>query len=66
MDEQRVQLVKRDSLLPALAQRVHLVVRRQGVTAIIATHDPVLLGFADRVLELHDGELVTGAQPAVV
>ena len=34
------------------------IVRRQGVTAIIATHDPVLLGYADRVLELHDGELV--------
>ena len=29
-----------------------------GVTAVVATHDPVLLGFADHVLELRDGALV--------
>ena len=34
------------------------LVRSQGVTAVVATHDPVLLGFADRVLELRDGALV--------
>jgi putative ABC transport system ATP-binding protein len=41
------------------------IVRRQGVTAIIATHDPVLMGFADRVLELHDGEVVSQHTQAV-
>ncbi len=33
------------------------VVRREGVTAIVATHDPAMLDVADRVLELRDGEL---------
>ena len=33
------------------------VVRTEGVTAVVATHDPVMLDVADRVLELRDGEL---------
>jgi putative ABC transport system ATP-binding protein len=33
------------------------VVRTEGVTAVVATHDPALLDLADRVLEIHDGEL---------
>jgi putative ABC transport system ATP-binding protein len=33
------------------------VVRTEGVTAIVATHDPALLDLADRVLLIHDGEL---------
>src|SRR3954468_6833530 len=33
------------------------VVRTEGVTAVVATHDPVMLDGADRVLELRDGEL---------
>ena len=45
------------------------VVRGEGVTAIVATHDPVLIEVADRVIELRDGELVeptavaTGSMP---
>jgi putative ABC transport system ATP-binding protein len=34
------------------------VVRTEGVTAIVATHDPVMLDVADQILELRDGELV--------
>jgi putative ABC transport system ATP-binding protein len=37
------------------------VVRREGITAIVATHDPMMLDVADRVLELRDGRL---AEPA--
>jgi putative ABC transport system ATP-binding protein len=33
------------------------VVRTEGVTAVVATHDPLLLDIADRVLELRDGKL---------
>src|SRR3954471_12250411 len=33
------------------------VVRTEGVTAIVATHDPVMLEVADRVVELRDGQL---------
>lgn len=33
----------------------------QGIAAIVATHDPLLVARADRVIELHDGRL-TGAQ----
>jgi len=36
------------------------VVRSQGVTAIVATHDPLMLGVADRVVRLHDGQLLAG------
>jgi putative ABC transport system ATP-binding protein len=31
----------------------------EGITAIVATHDPALIELADRVLELRDGALVT-------
>ena len=34
------------------------VVRSEGVTAVVATHDPIMLELADRVLELQDGVLV--------
>jgi len=44
---------------------IRAVVRSQGVTAIVTTHDPVLLGLADRVVELRDGRLVDEpAEPA--
>ena len=33
------------------------VVRTEGVSAIVATHDPVMLDVADRTIELRDGEL---------
>ena len=33
------------------------VVRTEGVTALVATHDPALIDLADRVVELRDGEL---------
>jgi putative ABC transport system ATP-binding protein len=35
------------------------VVRSEGITAMVATHDPAILEVADRVLELRDGQLVT-------
>jgi putative ABC transport system ATP-binding protein len=34
------------------------VVRHEGVTAIVATHDPLLIDVADRVVEIRDGVLV--------
>ena len=37
---------------------IRTVVRAEGVTAIVATHDPVMLEVADRVIELLDGGLV--------
>jgi putative ABC transport system ATP-binding protein len=33
------------------------IVHSEGITAIVATHDPVLIGLADRVLTLRDGVL---------
>jgi putative ABC transport system ATP-binding protein len=35
------------------------VVRSEGVTALVATHDPNLIGLADQVLVLEDGQIVT-------
>ena len=42
------------------------VVQSENVTALVATHDPVPISLADRVLELSDGQVVadtTVAQP---
>ena len=35
------------------------LVRTEGVSAIVATHDPLLLDIADRVVELRDGRVVS-------
>jgi putative ABC transport system ATP-binding protein len=35
------------------------VVRREAITAVVATHDPMMLDVADRVVELQDGRFVT-------
>ncbi|MER6616641.1 ABC transporter ATP-binding protein [Streptomyces xantholiticus] len=42
----------------AVMELLRAVVSSEGVTALVATHDPQLLGLADRVLELRDGEIV--------
>jgi len=35
------------------------VVQSEGVTALVATHDPNLIEIADSVLELEDGKITT-------
>ncbi|WP_329380495.1 ABC transporter ATP-binding protein [Streptomyces sp. NBC_01716] len=42
----------------AVMELLRAVVRSEGVTALVATHDAQLLGLADRVVELADGHLV--------
>ncbi|MZE68777.1 ABC transporter ATP-binding protein [Streptomyces sp. SID5789] len=42
----------------AVMELLRAVVRSEGVTALVATHDTTLLDLADRVLELRDGEIV--------
>ncbi|MFG3318593.1 ABC transporter ATP-binding protein [Streptomyces sp. NPDC048171] len=42
----------------AVMELLRAVVRSEGVTALVATHDATLLDLADRVLELRDGEIV--------
>jgi putative ABC transport system ATP-binding protein len=42
----------------AVMELLRAVVRSEHVTALVATHDATLLGLADRVLELSDGEIV--------
>ncbi|MDQ0810693.1 putative ABC transport system ATP-binding protein [Streptomyces sp. B3I7] len=44
----------------AVMELLRAVVSSEGVTAVVATHDATLLGLADRVLELGDGELTEG------
>ena len=39
------------------------VVEAEGMTALVATHDPVMIALADRVLHIANGAL-TGAVPA--
>ncbi len=36
------------------------IVRAEGITTIVATHDPMMLDVADRVVELGDGRVVSG------
>ncbi|WP_066365273.1 ABC transporter ATP-binding protein [Herbidospora mongoliensis] len=38
-----------------IMQLIRALVRSEGVTAVVATHDPSLITLADRVLELRDG-----------
>jgi putative ABC transport system ATP-binding protein len=35
------------------------IVRHEGITAVVATHDPLMLDVADRILELRDGQFIT-------
>lgn len=43
----------------SIMQLIQALVRSQSVTALVATHDPVLLNLADRVIELRDGAIVS-------
>ncbi|MGH7280499.1 MAG: amino acid ABC transporter ATP-binding protein, partial [Polyangiaceae bacterium] len=36
---------------------IRALVKSEGVTAIVATHDPLLIDLADRIIELRDGEI---------
>ena len=40
------------------------IVRTEGVTAVVATHDPAMLDVADRVIELRDGRMAGVTSPA--
>ncbi|MEU1849016.1 ABC transporter ATP-binding protein [Streptomyces sp. NPDC019990] len=42
----------------AVMELLRAVVRSEGVTALVATHDPQLIDLADRVVELRDGVVV--------
>jgi putative ABC transport system ATP-binding protein len=49
-----------DSANPrTIMEVVRGLVRSEGVSAIVATHDPLLLDIADRVVELRDGRVVS-------
>jgi putative ABC transport system ATP-binding protein len=39
---------------------LRVVVQSEGVTALVATHDPTLVGIADTVLNLEDGQIRPG------
>ena len=41
----------------SMMELIQALVRSEGVTAIVATHDPALISMADTVHELADGEL---------
>jgi putative ABC transport system ATP-binding protein len=46
---------------------IRALVRSEGVTAIVATHDPVLMELADRAIELSDGSVIAdSATPEAV
>jgi putative ABC transport system ATP-binding protein len=41
---------------------IRSVVRSEGVTALLATHDPTLMDIADSILHLTDGAIVRESQ----
>ena len=43
---------------------IQSLVRHEGVTAIVATHDPVLMDLADRIIELSDGQVMGDHAPS--
>ncbi|MFG2664841.1 ABC transporter ATP-binding protein [Streptomyces sp. NPDC048387] len=49
----------------SIMELLRAVVRSKGVTILVATHDPNLIGLADHVVELRDGRIVApSADPA--
>ena len=42
------------------------VVAAEGITALVATHDPVLMDLADQVLTLEDGRLAAGRPDGIM
>jgi putative ABC transport system ATP-binding protein len=48
----------------AVMELLRAVVVSEGVTAVVATHDPALIDVADAVHELHDGRLVEESREA--
>ncbi|TQF07616.1 MULTISPECIES: ABC transporter ATP-binding protein [Kitasatospora] len=42
----------------SVMQLLRAVVRSEGVTVLVATHDPQLMELSDRVVELRDGQIV--------
>ena len=46
---------------PDVMALIRTIVKQEGTTAIVATHDPALIDLADRVIELRDGRVVDGA-----
>ena len=47
----------------AIMELIRELVSREGVSAIVATHDPLLLDVADRLVELRDGRVLLEAVP---
>lgn len=56
-DEPTAQLDSGNAL--TIMELVRELVASEGVSAVVATHDPLLLDIADSVVELHDGRLST-------
>jgi putative ABC transport system ATP-binding protein len=43
---------------------IRALVESEGVTAVVATHDPILIDLADRILELSDGQIISDTAAA--
>ncbi|MER5730591.1 ABC transporter ATP-binding protein [Streptomyces sp. NPDC002138] len=48
----------------AIMELLRAVVRSEGVTVLVATHDPALMDLADRVVEMRDGRVVEAGTDA--
>lgn len=46
------------TIMDLLADLTH----QEGIAALVSTHDPILMSRADRLIELHDGRVVNGAE----
>ena len=49
-----------------IMQLLQELMRTEGMTAIVATHDPTLIDLADRVIELRDGAVVDDRRPSTI
>ena len=43
---------------------IRSIIRAEGTTALVATHDPALIDLADRVIELRDGRILGESLPS--
>jgi putative ABC transport system ATP-binding protein len=53
-----------DSATTAQIMALLVELHRGGVTVVLVTHDPVVGGYADRVLRFADGRVVAGERPS--
>ena len=47
------------TIIPQIMRLLLTVVRSEGITALVATHDEALMDLADEIIRLEDGQIAS-------